>query len=121
MTRHTALLALLLTAGSPALIAACNSSGAGQEGDGGALLDLAVIPDLTQTPDLAPPAKPIDAPKNKWTFVPIEGAVCDDGTPTGIGVYLTDNPNLLVFLMGGGACWNYSTCGVLNTSTHGPY
>jgi hypothetical protein len=43
---------------------------------------------------------------------------------TGIGV----NPapggsgaDLLVFLNGGGACWDASTCLVLNTATHGPF
>jgi hypothetical protein len=31
------------------------------------------------------------------------------------------SPNLLVFLNGGGACWDYSTCYTLNTAVHGPF
>jgi hypothetical protein len=76
---------------------------------------------MAQPPDLAPPAQPITATKAQWTFAPIDGMVCDDGSPTGIGVYLTDSPNLLVFLNGGGACWDYTTCFLANTSTHGPF
>jgi hypothetical protein len=70
----------------------------------------------------APPrGAAITAPRNAWTWLPIDGAVCDDGSPTGIGVFPTDSPNLLVYLEGGGACWDYSTCFVVNTSTHGPF
>ena len=47
--------------------------------------------------------------------------MCDDGTPTGVGVYPTDSKNLIVFLMGGGACWDYTTCVLLNTSSHEPF
>ena len=119
MIRRTALLALLLTGGSPALLAGCNSSSAASDADGASPPgDMAV---MAQNPDLAPAAKPIEAPKKTWTFVPIEGAVCDDGTPTGIGVYIGDSPNLLVFLAGGGACWNWDTCVRFSTSTHGPF
>lgn len=103
------------------LVSGCGDAGGGSNGP---LADMATSspgPDMATQPDLTPPAMKIDAPRNTWTWVNIEGSVCDDGTPTGIGVELTDSPNLMVFLMGGGACWNYSTCKVFNTSTHGPY
>lgn len=58
--------------------------------------------------------KPIpNLPANKWTVVMVEGAVCRDGSPTGIGV--NPNPNsdkLAIYLEGGGACFNTLTCGM---------
>jgi hypothetical protein len=47
-----------------------------------------------------------------WKFVPVEGAICRDGSPTGIGVSINPNSkNLMIFLEGGGACFNSVTCG----------
>lgn len=70
----------------------------------------------------APPGVPLEAPARTWTWIPIEGAVCDDGSPTGVGVNLApDAPGVMVFLSGGGACWDYATCVTLNTSAHGPF
>ncbi len=58
-----------------------------------------------------------------WTWVPIEGAVCGDGSPTGIGIERGPgiSPNVLVFLDGGGACWEYLTCFQLQTASPGPF
>lgn len=76
-------------------------------------------------PDLAvarpPLGMPITAQKGTWTWVDFPDAVCDDGSPTGVGVKLTDSKNLMIFFNGGGACWDYTTCALLNTSTHGPF
>lgn len=110
-------------------LAGCNSGGSGYTpipDGGGASPDLAQtgIPDLaSSSPDMARPplGMPITAPKNTWTWVDFADSACDDGTPTGIGVRLTDSKNLVVFLNGGGACWDYNTCALLNTSAHGPF
>jgi hypothetical protein len=47
-----------------------------------------------------------------WTWVDFPGAQCRDGTPTGIGVSpsATGSTKLMIFLEGGGACFNGSTC-----------
>ncbi len=51
-----------------------------------------------------------------WRWVPIDGMVCTDAdgntSPTGIGISsaTTASPNLVVFLQGGGACWDYVSC-----------
>ena len=46
-----------------------------------------------------------------WTFIPFADAYCADGTPTGIGVSLTTaSDDLLIYLNGGGACWDAATC-----------
>jgi hypothetical protein len=56
-----------------------------------------------EEPSLAPLA---------FTWMPIEGSVCGDGSPTGIGIERGpgDAPDVLVFLDGGGACWEALTC-----------
>jgi hypothetical protein len=62
-------------------------------------------------------------PPLTWTWVPIEGAVCSDGSPTGVGVERGPgaSPNVLVFLMGGGACFDLVSCFTFPTATPGPY
>ncbi len=47
-----------------------------------------------------------------WSWVDFPGAQCRDGTPTGIGVSpsATSSTKLMIFLEGGGACFNATTC-----------
>jgi hypothetical protein len=55
--------------------------------------------------------EPIVAPERTWTWVDVAGAKCADGSPTGIGVNLTKaSDDVLVFLEGGGACWDGASC-----------
>jgi hypothetical protein len=55
---------------------------------------------------------------NTWTFVPFADASCADGTATGIGVsFNSTSDNLLIYLNGGGACWDQTTCR-LNCATN---
>ena len=76
-------------------------------------------PGTVQRPQLG---EPFTATQDTWTWIDFPEAVCDDGTPTGIGVNLRPgSKNVLVYLQGGGACWDYLTCAVLNSATHGPY
>ncbi len=55
-----------------------------------------------------------------WTWVDIAGTQCRDGSATGIGVRpaATTSNKLMIFLEGGGACFNTTTCGT-NPSTYG--
>jgi hypothetical protein len=62
-------------------------------------------------PDAAPIGTGIDAPPLQWTFIEIEGSRCMNDTATGIGVNINpDSRELLVYLEGGGACFNQFTC-----------
>lgn len=62
---------------------------------------------------------PIEAPANTWTWVDFPEASCRDGSTTGIGVNLNpDATEVLIYLQGGGACWNSLTCQA-NPSTFG--
>lgn len=47
-----------------------------------------------------------------WTWVDFPTAQCRDGTPTGIGINPspTGSKKLMIFLEGGGACFNAQTC-----------
>jgi len=94
-----------------AAAAACNApSAGGRNRDGG--------------PSAGDGGAPITAPPGQWTWVDVPGTACDDGTPTGIAVNPSPDASsreLFVYFMGGGACWDASTCFVLNTSTHGPF
>jgi hypothetical protein len=62
----------------------------------------------------APLAAPITGlTPGKWSWVDFPNALCRDGTATGIGVSpsATSSDKLMIFLEGGGACFNSSTCG----------
>jgi hypothetical protein len=45
-----------------------------------------------------------------WTWVPFPRALCRDGSSTGIGVNLGNSDHLMIFVEGGGACFNLATC-----------
>lgn len=75
--------------------------------------------------EFAPDAAPVDTtaipnlPANTWQYVPIQGAMCRDGSPTGIGVNVNPgSKNLMIYLEGGGACFNALTCAT-NPATFG--
>lgn len=52
-----------------------------------------------------PPGEP-----GEWVWVDFPEATCRTGTPTGIGVRYGTSDNLLIYLQGGGACFNTLTC-----------
>ena len=94
------------------VLAACGGPSSLPPTDGGAA-------DAAQVPR-PPLGAPFQAPAGRWSWVDLAGAVCDDGSPTGIGVNGGSGPDLLFYFMGGGACWDNTTCFVANTATHGP-
>lgn len=75
--------------------------------------------DGSDVPFDASPYIPIDggaaviteANPETWTWVPFAGAKCRDGSTTGIGVNFNPaSTKLMIFLEGGGACFNSLTC-----------
>jgi hypothetical protein len=65
--------------------------------------------------DLAPDlglGAPITAPAKTWTWIPFPDARCADNSVTGIGVNLNlaTSKKVLIYLQGGGACWDVATC-----------
>jgi hypothetical protein len=63
----------------------------------------------------------VDLPKGTWTWVDVSGAVCSDGSGTGIGVNRGDSDQVVFFLDGGGACWDTLTCFTLHAADPGPF
>lgn len=94
--------------------AACSSAG-DVTTDGGSDAPVAEAGDdaLDATSDAALGAPITGLPTGSWSWVDFPGAHCRDGTPTGIGVSPSPNGSdkLMIFLEGGGACFNATTCG----------
>jgi hypothetical protein len=89
----------LVCLGVLALLVACGGS---DEGIGG------TPPALGTTP-------------KTWEYVPIPGAQCMNGTPTGLGVNLGTSGEVVIYMEGGGACFNTETCKhVAHASGWGP-
>jgi hypothetical protein len=65
------------------------------------------------------PGEPIEAPDEQWTFIAFPEARCANGTPTGIAINpIAGAKGLLVFMQGGGACWDATMCLVERSSAH---
>jgi hypothetical protein len=67
------------------------------------------------------PGLPFDVSADEqWTWVDVPGARCGNGSPTGIGVNFTPHSDqLLIFLEGGGACWDADSCwGIIPEATN---
>lgn len=62
----------------------------------------------------------IAAPADAWTWVDFPDAECANGSATGIGINPSTLSNhLLIYLQGGGACWDWFTCYFLGgTASH---
>jgi hypothetical protein len=83
-----------------AVVAACGNNSSSPDPDGGG-------------------GQAIEAPPETWTWIPIDGTQCGNGAPTGIGVNLTTRSDrVMIFLQGGGACWDANTCFVLKSSVN---
>lgn len=63
-------------------------------------------------------AEAVEAPVNRWTWVDVPASRCANGTPTGFGINRApDSDTVVLFLQGGGACWDGVTClGPVSTS-----
>jgi hypothetical protein len=103
----------------------CGSSGttsatptghdAGVVSDAGAVSDAAPVPALPNT-DAGAVAS---LQPETWTWVPVDGARCRDGSATGFGISVNPSSDkLAIFLQGGGACFNEFTC-LANPSSYG--
>ncbi len=78
---------------------------------------LAACGSSSTPPPEAGPDSPIVAPAGEWTWVPVRGTTCGDGSGAGVGVNLQPgSTDLLVYMEGGGACWDANTCFTLGTA-----
>jgi hypothetical protein len=66
----------------------------------------------------APPT-PLGVTPNTWAWLDVPGARCGDGSATGIGVNVRPGASrVLLFLQGGGACSDGTTCWTAPTAAH---
>jgi hypothetical protein len=76
----------------------------------------ATAPSADAGPTKAAPGIDAGAPvtglsTEKWTWVPVDGAHCRDGSSTGFGINVNPaSDKLMIFLQGGGACFSSTTC-----------
>ena len=74
------------------------------------LIASACKPDVT-CKDVANPFSCAEENPDNWYWVDVDGMVCRDGSATGIGVRMQrSSRDLIIFLQGGGACWDAVTC-----------
>ena len=61
----------------------------------------------------------IVAPNEAWTWVDFPDSQCGNGATTGIGINpTTRSTDLLIYMQGGGACWNAFTCFTIGSATN---
>jgi hypothetical protein len=93
------------------LLAACGDGGSGGD-TGGTPVDPTGGPITPGTPIT------VTTPET-WEWIDVAGTACGDGSSTGIGVNLTTvTSDVVVYLQGGGACWDALTCFTLGTAAN---
>ncbi len=87
-----------------------NTTDSGVQMDGGTATDGGAL-DAGSPDSGTVPTGPITAPDETWTWVDFPEAKCINGSPTGIGVNIKPgSTKLMIFLMGGNACFNQASC-----------
>lgn len=62
---------------------------------------------------VTPTQPPKDGQKfGDWTYYEVDGAVCRDGSPAGYYIRKGTSKNLMIFLNGGGVCYDDFFCGI---------
>jgi hypothetical protein len=88
----------VVTTGSTSISGVAPTSGAGGS-----------APSCPATPPIEGPG--ITGPDHQWTWIPIDGSRCRDGSQTGFGFRPSStSKKLFIYLEGGGACFNAATC-----------
>ncbi len=89
-------------------------TGGTSKGTGGAPMGTGGAPTPPVNGPVVPevPSFPIDvAPNEQWTWVPLEGTKCADGTQAGVGVnFTTKSRDLLIWFQGNGVCYDLVSC-----------
>jgi hypothetical protein len=71
-------------------------------------------------PEVAEGSGPLVAPAGEWAWAPFSGSRCMNGSATGLGVNLsTRSDKVLVYLEGGGACFNSYSCTFMVANANG--
>jgi len=57
-----------------------------------------------------PAAEALPVQDEAWTYTVVDGAICGNGDPVGVGTNRGASSRLVIYLEGGGACWDEFTC-----------
>lgn len=58
-----------------------------------------------------PAVEPLPVEDAVWTYTLVDGAACGNGDPVGVATNRGTSSRLVIYLEGGGACWDAFTCG----------
>lgn len=62
---------------------------------------------------------PVEAPDEAWSWIDVAETRCANGSSSGLGINPTKRSgDLVVYLEGGGACWDVNTCFVLKAAAN---
>ena len=86
--------------------------GLGPDGDAGEEPDGPALIGPGNPEDDVTPRVNLAGPTGLWAWFDIPGTRCGNGSQTGIGVNIGTGTDLLIYLEGGGACWDELTCSV---------
>lgn len=106
------------------LLSACEPTKTGGA-DTGTVPTVDTVPTPTTTPHTTPTTTttttgtPFTVPEGTWSYVPVDGMICGNGTATGIGLNPGADPTkLVVMIEGGGACWDTLSCYVVQSAAN---
>jgi hypothetical protein len=107
----------LSTALLSSMLVGCLASGEEELGSDATNTKLPVA--ATCTPGDSFDGSPVVAPPSEWTWVPVPETRCRDGSTTGFAVRINPaSDKLVIYLQGGGACFNGASC-LANPSSFG--
>lgn len=78
----------------------------------GVIPGLPALPGFPQLPGLPGSSTMAPGIPPGWTYHEVPGALCRDGSPAGYYLRRGAEPNLLIFLNGGGVCFDDFFCGI---------
>jgi hypothetical protein len=103
LSSSTTLVATALLALAPACVVVADGpggdGGGGDEGEG------------EGEGEGVPAVEPLPVVDEDWTYTIVDGASCGNGDPVGVATNRGKSSRLVLYLEGGGACWNAFTCG----------
>lgn len=58
--------------------------------------------------------KTLDGPVNTWTWIDVPGTMCGNGSQTGLAINKGTGSDLVIYMAGGGLCWDEFSCNQLS-------
>jgi hypothetical protein len=101
MTTRISLLAVATFSLALAPVVACDPTAEGGQGEG----------EGEGEGENEPGVEPLPVSDEVWTYTVVDGARCGNGGDVGVATNRGSSDRLVIYLEGGGACWDQFTCG----------